>query len=144
MDNLKQLSATCMQIFIKLNGMHYLARGNQFHRLHEITQEYYEFFQESFDTFNERLVQLNLTPCVNIQEIHDLKNPYILDLQPVRLSLDTIVTTLINDFKLVDNSVSVLIQEAIKTEDTVTEDILRTFRIRLQKYIWMLESMQDY
>ena len=47
-------------------------------------------------------------------------------------------------FKLVDNSVSVLIQEATKTEDTVTEDILRTFRISLQKYIWMLESMQDY
>ncbi|EAI0948199.1 hypothetical protein E1I37_09715 [Campylobacter coli] len=143
MDNLKQLSATCMQIFIKLNGMHYLAKGNQFHRLHEITQEHYEFFQESFDTFNERLVQLNLTPCVNIQEIHDLKNPYILDLQATKLSLDTIVTTLINDFKLVDNSVAVIIQEAIKIEDTVTEDILRTFRIRLQKYIWMLESMQS-
>lgn len=142
MDNLKQLSATCMQIFIKLNGMHYLVKDNQFHRLHEITQEYYEFFQESFDTFNERLVQLNLTPCVNIQEIHDLKNPYILDLQATKLSLETIVNTLINDFKLVDNSVAVLIQEAIKTEDTVTEDILRTFRIRLQKYIWMLESMQ--
>ena len=144
MDNLRQLSATCMQIFIKLNGMHYLVQGNQFHRLHEMTQEYYEFFQESFDTFNERLVQLNLTPCVNIQEIQDLKNPYILDLQATKLSLDTIVTTLINDFKLVDNSVSVLIQEATKTEDTVTEDILRTFRISLQKYIWMLESMQDY
>ena len=129
MDNLKQLSATCMQIFIKLNGMHYLAQGNQFHRLHEITQEYYEFFQESFDTFNERLVQLNLTPCVNIQEIHDLKNPC---LQGFRSHC------------FEDNSVSVLIQEAIKTEDTVTEDILRTFRIRLQKYIWMLESMQDY
>ena len=102
MDNLRQLSATCMQIFIKLNGMHYLVQGNQFHRLHEMTQEYYEFFQESFDTFNERLVQLNLTPCVNIQEIQDLKNPYILDLQATKLSLDTIVATLINDFKLVN------------------------------------------
>ena len=77
-------------MFIKLNGMHYIVRGNEFIKTHETLQQYYEYFQEIFDSLNERLVQLGSSPVYSLTKIQEYRNTNINELRSNAMDKDKI------------------------------------------------------
>lgn len=140
METLEKITADAMHMFIKLNGMHYIVRGNEFIKTHETLQQYYEYFQEIFDSLNERLVQLGSAPVYSLTKIQEYRNTNINELRSNTMDKDKIWIELLRDFEIISNSLKNIIKVYVKEDDFVTEDLLRGYKAWIEKQLWMIKS----
>ena len=139
---LKYLASNVLVLFVKLNTLHFLVKGSQFQRAHETTDNYYEYFKEVYDSINERLVQKNEMPVVNIYSIISLSKGVIKELSEEKgyYTPREVYKICLEDFTKLHKILSNLIDHFIRVGDTVTEDLLRGYNSYLEKEIWFLRA----
>ena len=140
--NLRVLASNALILFVKLNTLHFLVKGSQFQRVHQTTDDYYEYFKEVYDEINERLVQKNEQPVHSLAEALGLAKGAIseLSIEDKAFSAMEVFSICLIDFTIFKRLLSKDIDTFIKNGDTVSEDLLRGYKAYLEKEIWFLRA----
>ncbi len=135
---LNQYVADLMVVYTKLHNVHWYVQGKQFHRMHELFENYYDKVTEDMDEVAERMLQLGQKPvaslkgALEITKIEERSEEYAKDLD--------LVSVVKKDFEYLLGLTLEVKEEAEKVGDDPTVDIMNEFTAYYQKELWMLNS----
>lgn len=136
--NLNREVANFGVLYTKLHNYHWFVTGKQFFQLHELFEELYDEVTEHFDAVAERVLQLEERPVATLKEFLELAT---IEEAKGNESVEEMIQTVIDDFKLVDKQLQETIKVSQDLEDEVTVDLLLGISASFQKHIWMLKAL---
>lgn len=66
-NQLNQNLADVQVLYVKLHNYHWNIQGMQFFSIHNVTEEYYNFFAEQYDEIAERILQIKGKPLTTMK-----------------------------------------------------------------------------
>lgn len=135
---LNQYVADLTVMYTKLHNVHWYVVGKQFHRMHELFENYYDKVTEDLDEVAERMLQLGFKPVGSLKgvlemaKIEERNESYGKDLE--------FVDVVKKDFEYLLKLTLEVKEEAEKDGDDPTVDIMNEFTAYYQKELWMLNS----
>lgn len=136
---IKQLNKNLSDIqvlYVKLHNYHWNVQGKHFFGIHNLTEEYYNYFAEQYDEFAERILQINGKPLTTLKSY--LENSAIKEEDKNEFSADDVLTGIIKDFEYLKDELKKT--AAISEEDSATQALAEDNIAWLEKAIWMLNS----
>lgn len=124
--------------YVKLHNFHWFVKGNQFYRLHELFEEMYDEITETYDEVAERMLMLKMKPVATLKD--SLEAASIKEATGNE-SVNEMIQSVLNDYKELDANLKEILNLASEADDDVTEDIMTSNRVTLQKHIWMLNEL---
>ncbi|WP_274648922.1 Dps family protein [Paenibacillus humicola] len=136
-DLLNQQVSSWSVLYVKLHNYHWYVKGSQFFTLHVKFQELYEEAALHVDNIAERLLALEGKPVATMSE--QLKLSSIKEASG-KESAEEMVDSLIADFSVVIGELKEGMNEAEKSGDETTADLLLSIHASLEKHVWMLKA----
>jgi len=139
-EYLNVLCANLNVLFVKLHNAHWFTKGANFLAMHAKYEELYDFINEEFDAYSERLLQLGSNPPASLRQYielatiselasnHNLNWSELLDI--ILLDLNYLGTNLKQGIKVFE-----------EVGDAVTIDMLTGTLTTIEKEIWLLSSL---
>ena len=124
---LKQIQADAHALYIKVHNYHWNVKGMDFHPVHAYTEGLYNEMSVLFDDMAERAIILGDKPYLTIEEL---------------IKSREIVEKITADFEYLLKSFKKLSVAASEEDDKGTEAFADEKVAKLEKDLWMLNSMQ--
>lgn len=136
---INQLIANLGVLNVKIHQYHWYIKGPHFFTLHDKFEDLYKENNQYFDSFAERLIVTGKKPFATLTEY--IEHASITE-QPYnkKITAETMVETLINDYRSMQDITIKSIQFAGKEDDSVTEDMLIEYKSTLDNNIWTLQA----
>ncbi|GAA4272012.1 DNA starvation/stationary phase protection protein [Aquimarina gracilis] len=134
---LNKLLANYIVHYHKLRTFHWNVEGGDFFELHEQFELEYNEVKEQTDIIAERIRVFGLKPKSTLQKhlnMADIKE------QEKEVSPLEMVHEVLNDFRILHDSLLDVLNAALESGDTVTEEIITQFMRRLEKRHWMFTA----
>ena len=121
----------------KLRNFHWNVRGGDFFELHDKFEELYREAQAHIDEVAERIRVFGQTPLSTYSEYLDtaIIKEVGTDLRPRDM-----VKEVLDDIRVLVESMNEVIESARETGDTSTMDLVNGFRRKVEKHHWMFSS----
>lgn len=136
---LNGILADATVLYEKLHAFHWYVAGHQFFQLHAKFEELYDRFAEVVDDVAERVLTIGGKPLATLRAV--LENAEIKEYDGTK-SGPEMIATLAGNFKLLLDKSGRVIEEAEKTDDRGTANLLDGLRDELEKSLWMLKAWQ--
>lgn len=133
---LKQIQADSLVFFMKTHNYHWNVKGRDFPQVHKATEEIYNIFADVFDDVAERILQLNQTPLVTIEEV--AKVAKIKEEKSTSFKSEEVLKGVLADYEYFIKLFQNLSKES--EGDAATQDYANSQIAHLEKAIWMLKS----
>ena len=137
---LKQIQADAHALYIKVHNYHWNVKGMDFHPVHAYTEGLYNEMSVLFDDMAERAIILGDKPYLTIEELS--KATKIETEKGDSFKLREIVDKITADFEYLLKSFKKLSVAASEEDDKGTEAFADEKVAKLEKDLWMLNSMQ--
>ncbi|WP_198305976.1 Dps family protein [Arcobacter vandammei] len=136
---LKQIQADAHALYVKIHNYHWNVKGMDFHPVHAYTEGVYNQMSELYDDMAERTIILGDKPYLTIDEL--AKATKIETEKADSFKSKEIVEKIIADFEYLLKAFKKLSQTASEAEDKGTEAFADEKVAKLEKDLWMLNSM---
>jgi starvation-inducible DNA-binding protein len=123
--------------FQKLRNFHWNVKGSDFFDLHTEFEEQYKEALENIDEIAERIRIFGETPFSTMQEY--LRHSEIKEAQ-TNLTSDLMIRELLNDYRVLVQYMSAVIEIAGEQYDAGTESLIKGFIKKIEKHHWMLSA----
>ncbi len=137
-NHLNQNIADLQILYVKLHNYHWNVKGMQFFPIHNMTEEYYEYVAELYDTIAERVLQLGAKPLSSVKEY--IKRAQIQEEDNNAFSAEEVLSGVIADFKYLLSAYSEMLSLAEAMQDSATANIASDTIQWLEKALWMLKA----
>lgn len=137
-NKLNQNIADLNILYVKLHNYHWNIKGMQFMPIHNMTEEFYNYVAELYDTLAERVLQLNAKPLSTVKEYLETAN--IKEEPTSDFSADQVLAGVIADFEYLLTSYKELLRIAEEQQDVPTANIVSDTIQWLEKALWMLKA----
>ncbi len=137
-NKLNQNIADLHILYVKLHNYHWNVKGMQFFPIHNMTEEYYDYIAELYDTLAERVLQLNAKPLGSVKEyleVAKIKEEASADFSAVQ-----VLAGVIADFEYLLSAYKELLSIAEEQRDVSTANIVSDTIQWLEKALWMLNA----
>ena len=121
-----------------LYNLHFNVVGMSFMGLHKKLQEYYENFNNFYDSLSERIKMLDgfpITSLVKFEETSTIKS-----MKSMNFNANQVLNILDNDFSFLVEYTKDLIKFFNDKNDYYTSNILNNILMYLEKELWMIKS----
>lgn len=121
-----------------LYNLHFNIVGMSFMGLHKKLQEYYENFNNFYDSLSERIKMLDgfpITSLVKFEETSTIKS-----MKSMNFNANQVLNILDNDFSFLVEYTKDLIKVFNDKNDYYTSNILNNILMYLEKELWMIKS----
>ncbi len=121
-----------------LYNLHFNIVGMSFMGLHKKVQEYYENFNNFYDSLSERIKMLDgfpITSLVKFEETSTIKS-----MKSMNFNANQVLNILDNDFSFLVEYTKDLIKVFNDKNDYYTSNILNNILMYLEKELWMIKS----
>lgn len=121
-----------------LYNLHFNVVGMSFMGLHKKLQEYYENFNNFYDSLSERIKMLDgfpITSLVKFEETSTIKS-----MKSMNFNANQVLNILDNDFSFLVEYTKDLIKVFNDKNDYYTSNILNNILMYLEKELWMIKS----
>ncbi len=136
---LKQIQADAHALYIKFHNYHWNVKGMDFHPVHTYTEGLYNEMSVLYDDMAERAIILGDKPYLTMDEL--AKATKIESEKGDSFKSKEIVTKIIEDFEYLLKSFKKLSELASEDSDKGTEAFADEKVAKLEKDLWMLNSM---
>lgn len=133
---LNQLLSDYQVYYQNLRRYHWTISGENFFDLHEKFEDLYNDAKVQIDEIAERILTLRNTPIGKMSEYLKISNVKEIDAKTSR----EMVTAVLENHRIVIQSLRNVIKEANQAEDEGTIDLLSSFLSSLEKKSWMLDA----
>jgi len=137
-NKLNQNIADLHILYVKLHNYHWNVKGMQFFPIHNMTEEYYDYVAELYDTLAERVLQLDAKPLSTVQEYLETAN--IKEEPTTDFSAEQVLAGVIADFEYLLSAYKELLSIAEEQQDVPTANIVSDTIQWLEKALWMLKA----
>ena len=140
-DNINILNEYLSNLKVESNNLynlHFNVVGMSFMGLHKKLQEYYENFNNFYDSIAERIKMLNgypITSLVKIEVVSTIKSMKSMD-----FSANQVLSILDNDFSFLTEYTKDLIKVFSDRNDYYTNNLLNDILMYIEKELWMIKS----
>jgi starvation-inducible DNA-binding protein len=124
--------------YVKLHNYHWNVQGPHFFNVHNLTEEYYEYFAGQYDEIAERILQLDGTPFSTMRDYLD--NATISEDTDVQFTAQPVMQNLLTDFGELQQEFKKISEFAGETGDTTTANLADDNVQWLEKAMWMLSA----
>jgi len=136
---LKQIQADAHALYVKIHNYHWNVKGMDFHPIHSYTQNVYNEMSELYDDAAERVIMLGDKPYLTLEEL--IKATKIETEKGSSFKSKEIIAKIFKDFDHLLKEFKDLSELASKDEDKTTEAFADEKVAKLEKDLWMLNSM---
>jgi len=136
---LKQIQADANALYVKIHNYHWNVKGMDFHPVHSYTEGLYNEMSVLYDDAAERAIILGEKPYLTMQELIDATK--IETETADSFKSKEIVEKIVKDFNYLLNSFKMLSDLASNSGDKGTEAFADEKVAKLEKDLWMLNSM---
>lgn len=136
-EELDVLLADYQVLYQKLRAFHWNVEGQDFYRLHEKFEEFYDAVNLRVDDIAERIRALGSYPTGTYSE--QLVNARLSE-DEGRSSATDMVRTLVSDYEELKGYLTSAIEQAEEAGDTTTVNLLEEFVDAQEETLWMLRS----
>ena len=137
-SKLNQNIADLHILYVKLHNYHWNVKGMQFLPIHNMTEEYYEYVAELYDTIAERVLQLNAKPLSSVKEYLELAQ--IQEEAAREFSAEEVLSGIMADFKYLLSAYKEILNTAEEMQDAATANIASDNIQWLEKTLWILKA----
>ncbi len=137
-NKLNQNIADLHILYVKLHNYHWNVKGMQFFPIHNMTEEYYDYVAELYDTLAERVLQLEAKPLSTVKEYLETAN--IKEEPATDFSAEQVLAGIIADFEYLLSAYQELLSIAEEQRDVSTANIISDTIQWLEKALWMLKA----
>jgi starvation-inducible DNA-binding protein len=134
---LNDLLANYSVHYQKLRNFHWNVKGADFFDLHEQFEKQYTEALQSIDEIAERIRVFGKTPLSTLKEYLHLSK---VKETSTNMSSDIMVRELLNDYTLLLESMSAVVETATEIRDAGTEEMIKLFIHKVEKHHWMLSA----
>ena len=134
---LKVLLADTYTLYLKTQNYHWNVTGAEFFSLHKMFEEQYESLAEATDEIAERIRALNVKSPGSFTEFNSLKT---ISEAKNEIAGREMITELKSAHEHIAKQLGLMIEQAGKENDFVTQDLLIGRLAFHDKTIWMLAS----
>jgi starvation-inducible DNA-binding protein len=124
--------------FQKLRNFHWNVTGSDFFDLHLEFEAQYNEALGHIDEMAERIRVFGETPLSTMQEY--LSESEIKESSSSQMDSDLMVRELLNDYRVLLQYLSAIVQIASENNDAGTENMVKGFIKKIEKHHWMLTS----
>jgi len=136
---LKQIQADAHALYVKIHNYHWNIKGMDFHPIHSYTENIYDEMSELYDDTAERVIMLGDKPYLTLEEL--IKATKIETEKGSSFKSKEIIAKIFKDFDYLLKEFKNLSELASKDEDKTTEAFADEKVAKLEKDLWMLNSM---
>jgi len=136
---LKQIQADAHALYVKIHNYHWNVKGMDFHPIHSYAQNVYNEMSELYDDTAERVIMLGDKPYLTLEEL--IKATKIETEKGSSFKSKEIIAKIFKDFDYLLKEFKDLSELASKNEDKTTEAFADEKVAKLEKDLWMLNSM---
>lgn len=137
-DKLNKTLSDIQVVYVKLHNYHWNVQGPHFFNIHNLTEEYYEYFAEQYDEIAERVLQLGGTPFSRMKDY--LEHATVKEDSNTVFTAQPVLQNLLNDFGYLQQEFKKLSVQAAETGDTTTGNLADDNVQWLEKAMWMLSA----
>lgn len=134
---LNQLLANYTIHYQKLRNFHWNVKGADFFDLHEQFEQQYNFARVAIDDIAERIRVFGQSPHSTLRSYLD--NSEIEEVETI-LEAKEMVKEVLNDYRILLESMFDVLDEAISQGDSATEELVKEFIKYTEKNHWMMTS----
>lgn len=138
-SQLNQIQADAHALYVKIHNYHWNVKGMDFHPVHSYTEGVYNDMSELYDDAAERAIILGGKALLTIDEL--VKTTKIQTETGSSFKSKEIVEKIIADFEYLLKSFKTLSELAGEVDDKGTEAFADEKVAKLEKDLWMLNSM---
>lgn len=124
----------------KLRNFHWNVKGADFFDIHEKLEEQYNYAVEAIDVLAERIRVFGKTPLSTMREYLKASN---IKESPSNLESDQMVSELLSDYRMLLEEMFDVLDVAIETGDSGTEDMVKGFIKQIEKNHWMFTAFSE-
>ena len=140
-NQLNQNVADLNILYVKLHNYHWNIKGMQFMPIHKITEEFYNYIAELYDTIAERILQLDDKPFSSIKDY--LEHAQIQEESANDFSAEQVFSGIISDFSYLLGEYKEILNLAESENDVSTANLASDSIQWLEKALWMLKASQE-
>lgn len=136
-DAMNKLIANYSVHYQKLRNFHWNVKGADFFDIHEQFEEQYDKAKKAIDDLAERIRVFGQTPQSTMHEY--LETSEIKE-SPTDLPAMDMVKEILKDYRILLEYMFNVLEIAIENGDSGTEDMVKKFIKRTEKYHWMMTA----
>ncbi|MCB9207029.1 MAG: DNA starvation/stationary phase protection protein [Ignavibacteriales bacterium] len=137
-EKLNKNLADLQVLYVKLHNYHWNIKGQHFFGIHNVTEEYYNYFAEQYDEVAERILQIGGKPLTTMKSY--LENSSIKEEDKKEFSASDVLNGVKSDFYYLKNEYTEISKLAEELRDLTTQGIADDNIAWLEKAIWMLDA----
>lgn len=138
-SKLRTLQADSLVLFVKIHNYHWNIKWMNFFQIHQYTEKLYDEVNEIYDWLAERIIQKWDFPFVTIKQC--LENAKVQEDNNTSIDEKYVLENVIKELKYLLESFKELSEIADEEDDTTTEMYADDMVAKLEKKLWMLESI---
>jgi starvation-inducible DNA-binding protein len=136
---LKETLADSYTLYLKIQNFHWNVVGEEFLKVHELFEEYYNELFQLNDELAERIRSLDSEAPASFVEFLKLTN--IKETSGKKIDWKKATKTVLQDKEIFMKTVKKTLKISVKEEDVITESMMIDILTSLEKQIWMLKSI---
>lgn len=136
-EQLNKLVANLTVLYTKLHSFHWYVKGSSFYTLHEVFEKYYDYVTETLDEVAERFLAIGGRPVSTLKGSLELAT---IEEATENESTQEMVQAVLNDFTVLINDLTQLIESSEEANDQGTADLALGLKTELEKNVWMLKA----
>ncbi len=136
---LKQIQADAHALYVKIHNYHWNVKGMDFHPVHAYTEGLYNQMSVLYDDMAERTIILGEKPYLTMEEL--ISSTKIETETADSFKSREIVEKIIKDFNYLLDAFKILSDLSSNANDKGTEAFADEKVAKLEKDLWMLNSM---
>ncbi|GAA3401975.1 Dps family protein [Paenibacillus hodogayensis] len=125
-------------LYVKIHNYHWFVKGSNFFTLHEKFEELYNEADKWFDELAERVLAIKGKPVATMKDM--LAQASVKEASGNE-SADQMVKGIVNDFRMMIGEIASAIENAEKSGDHTSADMLTGVQQSLEKHVWMLDAL---
>ncbi len=135
---LNQNLADVQVIYVKLHNFHWNVKGQHFFGIHNITEEYYDYFAKQYDDIAERILQIGSKPLTTMKSYLEISK--VKEVEKNNFSASEIIKFITKDFNYLLKEFKKTSELAENNGDVTTQALADENIAWLEKSIWMLKA----
>ncbi len=135
---LNQNLADVQVLYVKLHNFHWNVKGPHFFAIHNITEEYYDYFAKQYDDIAERILQIGSKPLTTMKSYLEISK--VKEIEKNNFSASEIIKFITKDFNYLLKEFKKTSELAENNGDVTTQALADGNIAWLEKSIWMLKA----
>jgi starvation-inducible DNA-binding protein len=138
--SLNSLLSDYSMFFMNARGFHWNVKGEHFFEMHAKFEELYNFLNEKVDQVAERIISIGFVPNHSYKSIMADTS---LDFHQNVINPSDSVKKIVDDFKKILEKQRLIHQEAEKSNDIGTVNLMEEYIFETEKLIWMYSAYNN-